>query len=235
MFKLLSHTGNEIYVGHLQGNAMKHHLDVIEEYSSKKVTISPRISVVTAFTDKTQAITALQLELSGMPYVNACPTGTTSWSNVDKIKYFVDALEKSTTEYTLLVDAYDVLFFKDIDDSFILKFEQMNTKILFNATKNNHPKMSSLDYVENRDALGEFKYLNAGVVFGKTQDLLAFYKEALELTKRPNIINPWKSEQLYIRMAANGKSYISFDHQCILFQTFSKTTKTVCGSTAIII
>ena len=235
MFKLLSHTGNEIFVGHLQGNAIKNYLDVVEEYSSKKITISPRVSVITAFTEKEKAITALQLELSGMPYVNACPAGTTSWSNVDKIRYFVDALEKNTTEYALLVDGYDVLFFNDINDFFIQKFELMNTKILFNATKNNHPKIEALDYVENRDALGEFKYLNAGVVFGKTQDLLLFYKEVLELTKRANIINPWKSEQLYVRMAANSKSYVSIDHQCILFQTFSKTKKTVCGSTVIII
>lgn len=234
MTNVLSHTGNAFHLGHFQGDVMKKHMDLVAEYSSKKVTISPRISVITAFTDKTQAITALQLELSGMPYVNSCPEGTTSWSNVDKIKYFVSALERTTTEYSLLVDAYDVLFFNDVDDVFIQKFNNMGTKILFNATKNNHPKLE-VDYVENRDALGEFKYLNAGVVFGKTADLLAFYKEALALTNDKTIRNPWNSEQLYVRIAADGKSYVSFDHQCILFQTFSKTVKTVCGNTAIII
>ena len=208
-------------------------MDLVAEYSSKRITISPRISVITAFTDKTQAITALQLELSGMPYVNACPEGTTKWTNVDKIKYFVSALEKTTTEYSLLVDAYDVLFFNNVDEVFIQKFNNMGTKILYNATKNNHPNLE-VDYVENRDALGEFKYLNAGIVFGRTSDLLAFYKEVLSLITDKSIRNPWNSEQLYVRIAADGKSYVTFDHQCILFQTFSKTLKTVCGNTAII-
>lgn len=235
MLRVLSHTGNEVYVGHFQGNAIKKSLDIVEEYSSHKVTISPRVSVITAFNDKEQAITALQLELSGMPYVNACPEGTSKWSNVDKIKYYIDALEKTTSEYTMLVDGYDVLIFRNIDDTFILKFEEMNKKILYNATKNNHPNMALLDYVANRDELGEFKYLNAGVAFGKTEDLLNFYKEALELTKREDIYNPWNSEQLYIRMAANQKEEIGIDYECKLFQTFSKTVKTVCGSTAIII
>lgn len=234
MRNVLSHTGNTFYLGHFQGNVMKKYMDLVAEYSSKKITISPRISVITAFNDKTQAITALQLELSGMPYVNACPEGTENWTNVDKIRYFVSALEQTTTEYSLLVDAYDVLFFNNLDEIFIHKFNNMGTKILYNATKNNHPNIE-IDYVENRDELGEFKYLNAGIVFGKTADLLAFYKEVLDLTTKKTIMNPWNSEQLYVRIAANGKSYVTFDHQCILFQTFSKTVKTVCGNTVIII
>lgn len=234
MTKVLSHTGNVFYIGHFQGNIMKKHMDLVAEYSSKKITISPKISIITAFTDKTKAITALQLELSNMPYTNACPDGTIRWSNVDKIKYFVNELEKTTSEYSLLVDAYDVLFFNDLDENFIEKFKSIGAKILFNATKNNHPKID-IDYVENRDSLGDFKYLNAGIVFGKTSDLLNFYKEVLYLTAEKTIVNPWNSEQLYIRIAANGKNYVKFDYQCILFQTFSKTLKTICGNTAIII
>ncbi|MCI9183207.1 MAG: hypothetical protein HFG90_08205 [Acholeplasmatales bacterium] len=234
MTKILSHTGNEVYVGHFQGNAMKKSMDIIEEYSANRIEISPRISVITTFTNKNKAITALQLELSNMPYINACPEGVEEWTNIDKIKYYVGALEQTTSEYCLLVDGYDVLFFKNLDETFIQKFEHLNTKILFNATKNNHPNME-IDIIENRDSLGEFKYLNAGVVFGKTQDLLKFYKEVLITTQRKDIMNPWNSEQLFVRIVANGNPDVSFDHQCALFQTFSKTEKTVCGNTAIII
>ncbi|MDE5565953.1 MAG: hypothetical protein K2H02_00235 [Anaeroplasmataceae bacterium] len=233
MTKILGHTGNAVYLGHFQGNAMKHFLDIVEEYSMNKVTISPRVSVITNYTQKEQAITALQLELSNMPYVNACPEETQKWSNVNKIKNYVDALEKTTSEYSLLVDGYDVLFFRDIDDEFIERFNEINKKILFNATKNNHPNFD-IDFVEQRDDLGEFKYLNAGVVFGRTEDLLSFYKEVLELTQKDNIMNPWQSEQLYVRMAANGKEDIAFDYECNLFQTFSKANKTICGNTVII-
>ncbi|MDE7100430.1 MAG: hypothetical protein K2O05_01080, partial [Anaeroplasmataceae bacterium] len=140
--KILSHSGNEVYVGHFQGNAVKHYLDVVEEFSLKKVNISPRVSVITAYTDHEKAITALQLELSRMPYVNACPNDSANWSNVDKIKYFVSALEQTTSEYCLLADGYDVLFFRDIDEEFITKFEEKEKKILFNATKNKYPKIS---------------------------------------------------------------------------------------------
>ena len=233
MTKILSHTGNSVYIGHFQGNAMKYFLDIVEEYSMNRVTISPRVSVITNFKNKKQAITALKLELSNMPYVNACPEETKKWSNVDKIKNYVDTLEKTTSEFSLLVDGYDVLFFRDIDDEFIQKFNEMHKKILFNATKNNHPNFE-IDYVENREELGEFKYLNAGVVFGRTEDLLSFYREVLDLTQKTDIMNPWQSEQLYVRIAANGKEDISYDHECHLFQTFSKANKTVCGNTVII-
>lgn len=233
MTKILSHSGNAVYIGHFQGNAMKYFLDIVEEYSMNKVTISHRVSVITNFTKKKQAITALQLELSNMPYVNACPEETEKWSNVDKIKNYVAALEKTTSEYSLLVDGYDVLFFRDIDDEFIQKFEEMHKKVLFNATKNNHPNFD-IDFIENREKLGEFKYLNAGVVFGRTEDLLSFYKEVLNLTQKKDIMNPWQSEQLYVRMAANGNEGVAFDYECSLFQTFSKANKTVCGNTVII-
>lgn len=159
--KILGHTGSEVYIGHFQGNEIKKTLDIVETYSTKKINISPRISVITAFTDKSKAITALQLELSNMSYVNACTDLSSKWSNVDKIKYFVNQLEKTTTEYSLLVDGYDVLFFKDLDESFINKFEYMGTKILYNATKNSYPNVEA-DVVLNREFLGEFKYLNAG-------------------------------------------------------------------------
>lgn len=231
--KVLSHNGNEVYVGHFQGNAIKKHLDIVEEYSTKKVTISPRIAVITAFTDHDSSILALQLELSNMPYTNAC-TDKSSWSNIDKIKYFVETLEETTEEYSILLDGYDVLFFKDLDEGFIQKFESMNKKVIYNATKNNHPNME-IDMVDDRNSLGEFKYLNAGIVFGKTEDLLNLYKEILQITKREDIRNPWQSEQLYVRIGVSGKAYVGFDHECNLFQTFSKTSKTVCGNTVIII
>lgn len=62
MINVLSHTGN----------AMKNYTDIVEEYSSKTITVTPRISVITAFTKKENAIAALQLELSGVAYTNAC-------------------------------------------------------------------------------------------------------------------------------------------------------------------
>ena len=34
---------------------------------------------------------------------------------------------------------------------------------------------------------------------------------------------------------SDGKEYVGFDHECILFQTFSKTSKAVCGNTVIIV
>lgn len=211
---------------------MKNYTDIVEEYNSKTITVTPRISVITAFNKN--AIAALQLELSGVAYINACNDTEKEWSNVDKLKYYVEELSKTTSEYTLLVDGNDVVFFKSIDEEFITKFEAMNKKIMFNATKNNHPNFE-IDKVETRDALGEFKYLNDGVVFGRTADLLAFYQEALANSQREDVMNPWQSEQLFVRMTANGKEYVGFDYQCVLFQTFSKTNRTVCGNTVIIV
>lgn len=233
MTKVLSFSGNEVYIGHFQGNVMKKYLELVEEYSRKTIMISPKISVITAFTNKEEALTAYQLELSNMPYVNACPDDSINWTNVDKIKYFVEALEETTSEYVLLTDAYDVLFFKDLDETFISKFNAMGVKVLYNATKNKYPNFD-IEHIDDREKLGDFKYLNAGVAFGKTSDLLKFYKEILSLTKSNNIKNPWNSEQLYVRIAFSKREDVGFDNNCELFQTFSKTEVTKCGNILIV-
>lgn len=234
MKKILSHTGNEVYIGHFQGNTIKKYLDIVEECSLRNVIINPKIQVITVFTDPSKALTALQLERSQMPYLNAYKETDKEFSNVDKILYYVDALKKTTSEYSLLVDGYDVLFMRNLDEGFIEEFKKFKVDILFNATKNNYPNFT-IDDVKERNQLGEFQYLNAGVVFGKTSDLLSFYEEALLNTKNDEIINPWNSEQLYIRYTANGKKNLSFDSNCVLFQTFSRTSVTTIGETLIIV
>ncbi len=229
--KVISHEGHRPYVGHFQGNAVKKHLEVFEGLLQNKVIVSPRVSVITVFTEKEKAVGAIQLESSNQAYVNAYKEENKPWSNPDKIKYYIDVLEKTTSEYALLMDGYDVVFIKNIDDEFIKAFEGMNKRIIFNATKNNYPKITLNDEYSNN----EFKYLNAGLVFGYTADLLSFYKKAYELTKDLRIMNPWKSEQLYIRLAAKNNENVGIDSECRLFQTFSKTTKTQLGNNIIII
>lgn len=231
--KVLSHTGNQVYIGHFQGNAMKHYLDEVAILSNIQVSIAAEISVITIFSDKESALTALQLENCGIAYTNAYRPIGKRWSNVDKIKLFAEQLAQTQTPYTLLVDAHDVLFLKDLDQAFIQKFQAFNKRVVYNATKNNYPNFD-IDHVEDREQLGDFKYLNAGVVFGETQALLALYQEMIELIQSKEIVNPWESEQLYVRIAANGKEHVGFDHNCVLFQTFAKTQKTNLGNTLII-
>lgn len=231
--KVLSHTGNHVYIAHFQGNAIKNYLEEVSILSNQKVSVSSKISIITTFFKKENALTALQMENSNISYVNAYVETEKKWSNVDKIQLFVNQLEKTTTPYSLLVDGHDVLFLRDLEEEFIEEYEHFGKEIVYNATKNNHPNCE-IDEVENRDELGEFKYLNAGVVFGKTEALLRLYKEILELTKDEEIINPWKSEQMYVRIGINRKENVTFDHQCVLFQTFSKTNKTNLGNTLII-
>lgn len=229
---VLSHTGNLAYVGHFQGNAMKNYVDVCDEFSKKAITVTPKVSVIMAYNNEEKAITALQLKLSNQAYENACTNKEKAWTNIDKIKYYVDALEKTLSEYTLLVDAYDVVFFKNIDDEFIEKYKTMNKEIVFNATKNNYPNLT----IEGEKlGEGEFKYLNAGIAFGKTEKLLELYKEALRQTQREDIINPWKSEQLFVRLSAINNENVGIDSECKLFQTFSKTQRVECGTNIIIL
>lgn len=231
--KVISHEGHRPYVGHFQGNAVKKHLDVFEGLLQNKVRISPRVSVITVFTDKEKAVGSLQLEASCQAYVNAynAEEENKAWSNPDKIKYYIDTLEKTTTEYALLMDGYDVVFIKDIDEEFIEAFNKMGKRIIYNATKNNYPRITLNDEYSNN----EYKYLNAGLVFGYTRDLLSFYKKVYELTKDKKIMNPWKSEQLYIRLAAKDDKNVGIDSECRIFQTFSKTVKTQLGKNIIII
>lgn len=159
--------------------------------------LDSRLTILTVFTNKQKAILAQQLEKNNIPYINALPNDYDlhqEWKMPNKIKFFIDKLEKINTEFTLILDAYDVLICSF--DKLIEKFLKQKYHILYNSTYNNFPD-EDIDYIKNRESYDDFMlYMNAGCCIGYTKDLLRFYKECYEYI---NIENELNSEQKVIR------------------------------------
>lgn len=222
--KILNRNNKEFFIGHFQGNVINKNMDIVNSFQYKRFNINSNIEVITIFTDSNHALTAKQLDFNNLSYINAYIPTSEKWTNVYKIKCFLEQLKKTNKEYSLLVDGHDVLFFRDLNNDFIDSFNSYNKDIIFNASKNNYPNME-IDFIQNRDQLGEFKYLNAGIVFGKTSSLLNLYQKAYEISLSTDIANPWQSEQLFIRIASNNDPSIFIDYKSELFQTFAKTKR----------
>ena len=195
-------------IGHFQGcrnNSLydenkEYYIKIFEDqkrsYENTKLTLPDDLTIITTFTNKEKAFCVKQLENNNIPYINAAEGFTGEWNMTYKIQFIVDALKKVTTKYTLIVDAYDVIFYTF--DDIIEKFNQKKCGCLFNATKNNYPNII-IDKIPFRDLLGEYNRFNAGCCIGKTNDLVCFYNECIEFMQLPNYNNIYNSEQYVLR------------------------------------
>jgi hypothetical protein len=167
----------------------------------------------------------LKRQLAGLqiPYINTA-LGEEAWSNAKKPSFILSALRQVKSKYVYILDNFDVLLCGDLSAG-VKALKRYGVKVLFNATKNNYPN-EEIDLVENRDTLGEFKYLNAGCCFGEKAALVELYEKVQSLVGV--VENPRNSEQLLVRHAFNeSQKYVAFDHECMLFQTFSGTRREV--------
>lgn len=187
------------------------------------------LTIITIYTDKDQCYLCKQDETHHYGLVNAAEDfHPTEWNMTYKISLLINALEKITTSYVLILDGYDVLI-QNLDN-IIPKFLEFETRILFNASKNNFPDVH-IDKIYARDARGAFRFFNAGCCIGYSEDVLNFYRECLAI--KDTLDNQFNSEQFVLRhvFAKYSEeltneyypSYIEFDYECYIFQTFGNT------------
>jgi hypothetical protein len=226
--KLLNYHGGEINVCHLQGRSMAEYPLVIQFLYNKKIggNKPENLTIITTETDPENAILTQQLYLNDIPYINSVNDDLLEWSNINKIDFIIDALEKTETEYTLILDGRDVII--NTFEGIIEKYKSTGLNILFNSTKNNFPRVE-IDKLHDRDWRGNFKYFNAGCCIGETKELLKFYNECKELIPTLPDLEIFNSEQYIIRHGFAKYSedvnqrFIDFDWECNIFQTFAQT------------
>lgn len=117
--------------------------------------------------------------------------------NPDKIDLYNDVLSNIDTEYTLLLDSVDTLILKDLDDTFIEKFEQFDVDVLYCWDRNIYPHFL---FIENEP----LQYLCAGIVFGKTAAIKQIYKDIGVLKSQYSIEYDYeRAEQFWLRLYYN--------------------------------
>ena len=226
--KILNYHGTEVNICHFQGRSMSDFPLVIQYLYNKKIggEKPEDLTVITTETDPANAVLTQQLFLNDIPYINSANADVLEWSNIHKINFLIDALEKTETKYALMLDGRDVVI--NTIEGIMEKYKATGLKMLFNASKNNFPR-AEIDRIHDRDWRGNFKYFNAGCCIGETAEFLKFYKECRDLIPTLSDVEVFNSEQYIIRHGfakysedLNNK-FVDFDWECNIFQTFSQT------------
>lgn len=136
------------------------------------ITNNDKVTIVTSFTDKDKAILINQLEESSIDYINAAENVET-FIKAYKPTYYYNALKNVNTEYVLILDSYDSII-NDLNGIQDL-IESYNKKVIYGSWNTHFPTYFDVDFNVPED--NDKKYLNSGVVIGKTSDLKEFYNE----------------------------------------------------------
>lgn len=213
--KYINKAGDELYAVHFPGDNTEI-LDRFVEYElTRKIKVNDNISMISIMNRECWNHSPLrkQCQLNDIPLYNLA-INQTNWNNTIKINYIIECLKLINTEYAFISDGRDVILVNDFDDKFIEKYKEFGKPILYNATPNSFPiiveDINSIIHVK-----GNHKFLNAGVCFGRREELITFYTAALELTKFSIDRN---SEQEFIRQAyARHRDIVTYDSESKLF------------------
>jgi hypothetical protein len=220
--QILNYSEKEFSIAHFQGNSYYGYMAVADYFKQQAVSVPENVTIVTACNHPEKSMLTAQLEKNGIAFINRAKKGG-SWSNLKKPGYIGRALKEVTTGYVLILDAADVLFTGVGLDRLFEHFEECGKSLIFNATKSNYPN-ELIDRIPDRDFRGDFRYLNAGCCFGRTETAIEFYRAAQELIEAGTVYNPKKSEQLIVRHIFRDRTEdVDFDWKCNIFQTFGQT------------
>lgn len=204
---------NKIYICHFPGNTR-----ILQEQVKKEIkgsfSVDPKISIVCAFNNSCFGHDNLLNSISSSNDILFDEDILAEeWKMENKINSLVKSLRRCRTEYALVTDVRDVLITANIDEEFINKFKGMDCDIVYNATTSKYPKVNlPSDYLIEGGS-GPFKYLNAGVCFGKTDKLLEWYEHCNVLFENN------KSEQFVLRKLYNPSFKIKIDGERKLFRS----------------
>ena len=183
----------------------------IKESVVNNVLICPEnLTIVTMFTDRKKAVLCDQLDNNNISYINACENVKVLNTKGEKTKHYIKALNEVTTDYVLIIDAYDC-YIQSFDD-IINKFNSYEKDIVYNAMQYNFPCEDIETCFDNIES--PFCKLNSGVLIGKTNKVIEFYNKVLETYDTEPDGLPF--EQYFIRKTIKDNSIenVGLDYNC---------------------
>lgn len=221
--KLLNFRECEVNVYHLQGSNLSEYYARLYDSNISNTFHADNLTIITTFTDMGVKGVHWQLLNNSIPWINSYKMEYGLWSMPNKVDYIRKALDEVNTDYVMILDDYDVLINDLVDIVNRYKSYGPQTKVLFNASKNNYPTQN-IDKIPYRDYLGEFKFFNAGNCIGEVQFLKWFYDQCIEVKNNPEQYpNVFNSEQFLLRHVFSrfsenlANSPIQIDYDCRVF------------------
>ena len=212
------------FVVHAQGIAHKQYkwylaLDnVIKE--TLEIAKPEDLTIVTFGHGSEKYLLLNQLKKANVEYINLCNFyKEPKWQNVLKIKYLYENIDKIKTKYILQLDSIDCLVADNLP-GIVEEFKKMNCKVLFGATKNNHPNKQ----LEDGSLIQtEFKFLNAGTMIGEVKYVKKFFTDLIKDYLDKKFSDFPNSDQYRIKAGFDKhKDYVAYDSGCKIFQTLDK-------------
>lgn len=201
---------------HFPGKANYKNENLISFAKNTKIKISEDIpesnkyTIMSPITKNVLDISPLhnQLVANNIDYVNPAISYEDKWHRNVKPILIYESLKSITTPYCLIIDGKDSVIVNDlIDIAEILKV--YNKKIIYNGTHANLKNESEDDY---------FNKLNAGAVFGDTEELRKLYGAVVDMINSK--IYKIDSEQFYvIRYFIKHSDIVGIDTKGLVFQT----------------
>ena len=210
------------YIAHCFGESYDKAKEWLKSNCSNVLQIDPRISIISVMNKECYDNSILVKQCAYNSILLNIPSSlleisSEQWINTLKIEGIINELIQISTEYVLILDGYDTCILKNLDSSFIQKFNDMKCDISFNYQLACYPS----EFFKKT----KVHHLNAGVCFGKRNALLKFYQECASNNKEYKYISKYNnkpSEQYIVKLTAlNSDLKINIDSQGQLFYTSS--------------
>ena len=146
--------------------------------------ISKSLTVFTFNNTPSEGILEISLNRLGIPYT-ILGKNINSWKNIHKIKLLNDALDEIDTEYTLVLDCFDVIVIRHLS-AVIGMFQQHDCKMLFNCEAVFFPDFGenfiTTSFKEKERFLSNSirPYLNSGMYIAETAFLRNLMAEMID-------------------------------------------------------
>lgn len=217
-----------ISVVHFPGKSKSENIEFMDYVCNSKVFIQDipeehKYTIATLVTENVRYNSPLiyQLNRNEIPYVNLGEgVSCENWTRLTKPKIIREHLDQIKTQYTLLLDGLDTAIAGQLID-FVPELVRRGFDILCNATLSRFPDVE-VEVIENRfEKFGWWQYLNAGVMFGKTEAIKKLYDYIIETSESDP--EPVDSEQYYVRKYwSENPDKIGMDYERRVFAIINK-------------
>ena len=137
-----------------------------------------------------------------------------TWSNRHKLTTAIEALRRCRESFALFADACDVLLVDGLEHLLPLPKE---AQMLFMAENSHYPNDVPTRSFEESVSEAPFRYLNAGVCFGRRDRSLEHFEAALTLCGSND---DWSCDQRALKMLYRERyPEIQLDSRCRVFQS----------------
>ena len=187
------------------------------------------VTITTQYDDRTKCLEKSAQNM-GINFTTIIKPQSEWWSYhfCSKVTMLYDYLCEnifSEDDIILFTDAHASLFIAG-EGEILKKYEEFNASVVISAEAELYPNVPFLksNLPEN---IFYFKYLNSGGFMGGVNELKKIFKDMIKTTKGGNFDVAETDQSLWQEYFLRNSRDIALDHNCLIFQNFTKRVKKI--------